>query len=204
MSIVRGKPTFKTIDSTINFLGGADGKSKNQESMSYRGANTDMAVSDFMGVSKAIINSVLFCHQEDSSWPLDEAKKLKEKFDAIFGITEYNKALDKIIKLRKTASEELKVMGKMLKKKNKNPIRLYHSNIYFSEASMKLLAHLKKEMDDKSLGLEKAEQKCKDIKEQCAKCDEEVQPIDARLQEIRNIELEISKYHAQKVEMDTK
>lgn len=69
---------------------------------------------------------------------------------------------------------------------------------------MKLLAHLKKEMDDKSLGLEKAELKCKDIKEQCAKCDEEVKPIDARLQEIRNIELEISKYHAQKVEMDTK
>lgn len=112
VSIIRGKPTFKTIDSTINFLGSADGKSKNAESMSYRGVNTDMAVSDFMGVSKAIINSVLFCHQEDSSWPLDEAKKLKEKFDAIFGITEYNKALDKIIKLRKTASEELKVMGK--------------------------------------------------------------------------------------------
>lgn len=68
---------------------------------------------------------------------------------------------------------------------------------------MKLLAHLKKEMDDKSLSLQKAEQKCKDIKDQCQKCDEEVQPIDARLQEIRNIELEISKYHAQKVKMDT-
>lgn len=68
---------------------------------------------------------------------------------------------------------------------------------------MKLLAHLKKEMDDKSLSLQKAEQKCQDIKDQCRKCDEVVQPIDARLQEIRNIELEISNYHAQKVKMDT-
>ncbi|KAH8407482.1 hypothetical protein KR222_002222 [Zaprionus bogoriensis] len=182
VSIIRGKPTFKTIDSTINFLGSAGDKGRSQESMSYRGANTDMAVSDFMGVSKAIINSVLFCHQEDSSWPLDEAKKLKEKFDAIFGITEYNKALDKIIKLRKTAGEELKVMDERLK----------------------LLAHLKKEMDDKTLSLQKAEQKCQHIKEQCEQCEEEVKPVEARLQEIRNIELEISKYHQEKVEMDTK
>ncbi|XP_030560442.1 DNA repair protein RAD50 [Drosophila novamexicana] len=184
VSIVRGKPTFKTIDSTLNFLGsdGKPAKANSQESLSFRGINTDVAVSDFMGVSKAIINSVLFCHQEDASWPLDEAKKLKEKFDAIFGITEYNKALDRIIKLRKTAMEELKVM----------------------EANMKFLEHLKKEMDEKTLSLEQAQKKCEEIKEECNKCDEEVKPIDARLQEIRNIEFEIGKYQAQKVEMDTK
>ncbi|XP_017837172.1 DNA repair protein RAD50 [Drosophila busckii] len=184
VSIRRDKTNFETIDTTINFLDSSDGKVKgrNHESLSLRGANADLAVTDFMGVSKAIINNVLFCHQEDSSWPLDEPKKLKGRFDAIFGITEYNKALDKIIKMRKEAMEELKVM----------------------EANMKLLSHLKEEMEAKTLSLQKEEQKCQKLKEQCEQCDEEVKPVDARLLEIRKIEYEIGKYQSQKVEMDTK
>ncbi|KAH8376220.1 hypothetical protein KR200_003386 [Drosophila serrata] len=179
----RGKATFETLDSTINFLTGA-GQSKrdNQDSLSGRTADIDLAISDFMGVSKAIINNVLLCHQEDSSWPLDEAKKLKEKFDAIFGITEYNKALDKIIKMRKEAMDELKVM----------------------EANMKHVAYLKQEMEIRTLALQKAQQKCDSIKAQCSECEEEMKPIEARLLEIRNIEFEIGKYQAQKVEMETK
>lgn len=51
------------------------------------------------------------CHQEDSSWPLDEGKKLKEKFDAIFDITQYNKAIEQTIKIRKKEADELKVKG---------------------------------------------------------------------------------------------
>ncbi|XP_017008025.3 DNA repair protein RAD50 [Drosophila takahashii] len=179
----RNKVSFETMDSTINFLTGAgQTKRENQDSLSGRTADIDVAISDFMGVSKAIINNVLFCHQEDSSWPLDEAKKLKEKFDAIFGITEYNKALDKIIKLRKEAMEELKVM----------------------DANMKHVAYLKEEMEVKTLNLQKAQQKYDTIKAQVTECEEEMKPIDARLVEIRNVEFEIGKYQAQKVEMDTK
>jgi len=88
VTIAKDKVTFKTIDSTLTQLANADDKTKKHESMSLRNANTDQAVSLFMGVSKAIINNVLFCHQEDSCWPLDEGKKVKTKFDAIFGITE--------------------------------------------------------------------------------------------------------------------
>ncbi|KAH8299719.1 hypothetical protein KR044_005010 [Drosophila immigrans] len=172
---------FKTMDSTVTHHGNADSKAKKMESMSYRNADTNQAIADFMGVSEAIINNVLFCHQEDSSWPLDQDKKLKDKFDAIFGIVDYNKALDHIIGLHKSASAELVVMA----------------------ANMKLLAHLKKDMDDKTLNLQKYEQQCEDIRKQCEQCDEEVKPIDLRLEEIRNIEYEISKYNARKVEMDT-
>ncbi|EDW92134.2 DNA repair protein RAD50 [Drosophila yakuba] len=179
----RNKMSFETMDSTINFLTGAgQSKREKQDSLSGRSVDIDVAISDFMGVSKAIINNVLFCHQEDSSWPLDESKKLKEKFDAIFGITEYNKALDKIIKLRKEAMEELKV----------------------KEANMKHVAYLKQEMEVKTLNLQQAQRKCDAIKAQCSECEEEMKPIEARLMEIRNVEFEIGKYQAQKVEMDTK
>lgn len=181
VTIAKDKVTFKTIDSTLTQLANADDKTKKHESMSLRNANTDQAVSLFMGVSKAIINNVLFCHQEDSCWPLDEGKKVKTKFDAIFGITEYNKALDNIISLEKKYKAEVNMM----------------------EANIKLLAHFKKEMDDKTLSLEKYEQQLDDIKKQCKGCEEEVKPIDKRLLEIREIECEISTYSKRKVELDT-
>ena len=74
-----------------------------------------------LGVSKAILTHVIFCHQEDSTWsvllllhlahcvcvyyttcrPLSEGKALKLKFDEIFASTRYSKALDAIHKLQR-------------------------------------------------------------------------------------------------------
>jgi DNA repair protein RAD50 len=51
---------------------------------------------------------VIFCHQEDSYWPLAEASVLKKKFDDIFEATRYTKALDNIKVLRKERVAELK------------------------------------------------------------------------------------------------
>lgn len=45
-----------------------------------------------MGVSKAILENVIFVHQEDSNWPLAEGQVLKKKFDDIFAATKYTKA----------------------------------------------------------------------------------------------------------------
>lgn len=54
-----------------------------------------------MGVSKSILNDVIFCHQEDSCWPLSEGRALKDKFDAIFASTRYTQALEEIRKIKK-------------------------------------------------------------------------------------------------------
>ena len=40
-----------------------------------------------LGVSKAVLSSVIFCHQEDSNWPLDEGKSVKQRFDDMFAAT---------------------------------------------------------------------------------------------------------------------
>ena len=44
------------------------------------------------GVSRAVLESVIFCHQEDSSWPLQEGAVLKKRFDDIFDSARYTKA----------------------------------------------------------------------------------------------------------------
>jgi DNA repair protein RAD50 len=41
-------------------------------------------MTEYMGVSKAVLENVIFCHQEDINWPLSDTKELKEKFDNIF------------------------------------------------------------------------------------------------------------------------
>jgi DNA repair protein RAD50 len=40
-----------------------------------------------MGVSKPILDNVIFCYQEESFWPLAEPSVLKKKFEVIFAAT---------------------------------------------------------------------------------------------------------------------
>lgn len=88
-----GGTKFTTLDSTITYED-KNGVQRKQEGKKVEETNNEMCTA--MGVSKAVLNNVIFCHQEDSNWPLDEGKKLKEKFDAIFGTTDYNKAITKV------------------------------------------------------------------------------------------------------------
>src|SRR5258708_3906197 len=86
----------------------------------------DSEIPNLLGVSKAVLENVIFCHQEDSYWPLSEASVLKKKFDDIFEATKwvfiycmqygriyamnrYTKALDSIRAVRKERIAEVKV-----------------------------------------------------------------------------------------------
>merc|ERR1711974_428381 len=68
--------------------------------------NSEMA--RLMGVTEPLLNLVIFCHQEDSNWPLDESSKVKEKFDAIFAATRYNDCLKEIKLQRQILLTEVK------------------------------------------------------------------------------------------------
>lgn len=50
-------------------------------------AEVDQEMISALGVSKPVLNHVIFCHQEESNWPLSEGKALKDKFDSIFAAT---------------------------------------------------------------------------------------------------------------------
>ena len=62
-----------------------------------------------LGVSKPILNYVIFCHQEDSNWPLEEGKKVKDKFDEIFDSQKYKNCLNNIREIRKLEKDNLKM-----------------------------------------------------------------------------------------------
>ena len=77
-------------------------------SHTLRCADIGSEVPQLMGVSKAILESVIFCHQEESNWPMQDGKKLKAKFDDIFAATRYTKALEELRKQRKALANAAK------------------------------------------------------------------------------------------------
>ena len=60
-----------------------------RNSVTYRCADLDRQMSKLMGVSKAILENVIFVHQDEANWPLAEGAVLKKKFDDIFAATRY-------------------------------------------------------------------------------------------------------------------
>jgi DNA repair protein RAD50 len=42
-------------------------------------------------VLQAVLDNVIFVHQEESNWPLADGATIKKKFDEIFAATKYTK-----------------------------------------------------------------------------------------------------------------
>ncbi|GFH15351.1 DNA repair protein RAD50, partial [Haematococcus lacustris] len=96
---------FKTLDSVLQTVNAVTGE---KQVSTYRCIDIDKMVPQLMGVSKAVLENVIFVHQEDSNWPLSEGKVLKDKFDDIFSATKYSKALESLRVLHKERVTECK------------------------------------------------------------------------------------------------
>ena len=91
------KLEFKQLDGTIK----QKDHEGNMTSLSYKCADLDRYVPQLLNVSPAILESVIFCHQEESNWPMLEGAVLKKKFDEILESSRYTKALDALSKSKK-------------------------------------------------------------------------------------------------------
>lgn len=60
-----------------------------RNTISTKCSEMDEEVPLLLGVSRSILENVIFCHQEESNWPLSEPAALKKKFDDIFEATKY-------------------------------------------------------------------------------------------------------------------
>lgn len=99
------KLEFKTLDGAIR----TSNEHGERISLSHKCSELDKHIPDIIGVSSAIMENVIFCHQEDSNWPLQEGATLKKKFDDIFESSRYSKALEAIAKTKKEYNAKTKV-----------------------------------------------------------------------------------------------
>ena len=90
--------TIKTLDSAMFY---EDPQTGDKRHLSGKCADLDIEVLRLFGISEPILNYVIFCHQEDSNWPMEEGSKVKLKFDEIFAAERYNQLLKNIKEIRK-------------------------------------------------------------------------------------------------------
>ncbi|EGX48465.1 hypothetical protein AOL_s00080g94 [Orbilia oligospora ATCC 24927] len=103
LSVKKTARTQKTLDGQLLMI-----KDNQRSTVSTKCVELDSMLPNFLGVSRSILDNVIFCHQEESMWPLSEASVLKKKFDEIFEAQKYTKAIDNIKTLRKKQAEEIK------------------------------------------------------------------------------------------------
>lgn len=98
--------TFKTLEGQLVIVNG----NGDRNTLSTRSLELDTQVPLYLGVPKAILEYVIFCHQEDSLWPLSEPSNLKKKFDEIFQAMKFTKALDNLKGIKKDMSVDIKLL----------------------------------------------------------------------------------------------
>ncbi|OXB76675.1 UNVERIFIED_CONTAM: hypothetical protein H355_008714 [Colinus virginianus] len=127
------KTEFKTLEGVITRT-----KHGEKVSLSSKCAEIDREMISALGVSKSVLNNVIFCHQEESNWPLSEGKALKQKFDEIFSATRYIKALETLRQVRLKQGLKVKECQTELKylKQNKEKAQEIQDNLANREAQL--------------------------------------------------------------------
>lgn len=110
-SVKKLRCEFKTLECLISTI---DPATNQPSSSSNRVADMDVEMASLLGVSRSILENVIFCHQEDSSWPLSEPSSLKKKFDEIFSATNYTKALALLKDVKKELDFDVKLASNSL------------------------------------------------------------------------------------------
>ncbi|XP_048587511.1 DNA repair protein RAD50 isoform X2 [Nematostella vectensis] len=140
-----------------------------RQSISSKCAEINREMISFLGVSKAVLETVIFCHQEESNWPLSEGKVLKQKFDEIFSATRYIKALDAIQKLKK---EQMGVVTEC-------------------ETELKYLKENKDKAQEIAEELERTQGKVVSTRDTISNLQRKLQPIEERISELAQVSDEV-------------
>lgn len=97
--------TFKTLEGQLSIMDQGQ-----KSTISTKNAELDSQIPVYLGASRAILDYVIFCHQDDSLWPLSEASVLKKRFDDIFEALKFTKVLDSLKTIKKDMSNDIKLI----------------------------------------------------------------------------------------------
>jgi len=177
-AIVKGKNiACRTLDATITKRT-AEGSAK---SLSMKCADINQTMFSTMGVSKAILNYVVFCHQEDSNWPLEEGSKVKAKFDEIFESTRYNGCLKNLKEVRQGQLDQIRL--------GKKDAEFFNEN---RKDARKKQSQLQMKLSDRT----RIERDLDAIKE-------DLKPLEAELRDVREVEQNFAGIQANMTEAQT-
>ncbi|KAL8255468.1 hypothetical protein R6Q59_030535 [Mikania micrantha] len=168
------KMEYKAIESVLQTINPHTGE---KVCLSYRCADMDREIPALMGVSKAILENVIFVHQDEANWPLQDSSTLKKKFDDIFSATKYTKALEVIKKLHKDQAQEIKLSQKDLEK-----LQL------LKDAAYKLRQSITQDQEES----ERLGSKMLDLEQNIQNMDAKIRQTEATLKELQKLQDQVA------------
>lgn len=99
--------TFKTLEGQLAII---PGQGRPKLTVLTKNAELDSQTPLHLGALKAVIDYVIFCHQDELLWPLAEGLVLKKRFDDIFEASKYTKVLDNFKAIRKEMATQIKLL----------------------------------------------------------------------------------------------
>ena len=112
----KGKQEFRKLEQVLK----ARDDQGNEISINKNCVEMDRQVPLLMGVSSAILENVIFCHQDEALWPFSDQANLKKIFDEIFDTTSVTRVLEELRKATKTYSKQQKELKVQLDLINKD------------------------------------------------------------------------------------
>ncbi len=110
------KLEFRKLDQILKYRD-AEGK---ERSINNSCIDMDKQMSKLFGVSNAVLENVIFCHQEETLWPFADQTHLKKIFDEIFETEKYTKVLQDMRQEAKNYRGLKKVIRNEFDLKNKD------------------------------------------------------------------------------------
>lgn len=164
MEVSQKKTTasFKQLDGALRTFDEAKGK---KVTLSHKCGELSEQIPNLMGLSKSILDHVLFCHQEDSSWPLAEASVLKKRFDEIFDSTRYTKAVAIFKQTEKDMNAKVKDLNaeKASLSSHQHAAHGFRKDLNEANEAIEDLDDQKKQIDEEIAALEEKIKKYRDI-----------------------------------------
>ena len=156
-------------------------------SISSRCAEMDRELVSLLGVSKPVLDNVIFCHQEDSNWPLCEGKALKQKFDDIFASTRYVKALEVI---------------RVTKKDQATTIKSCSTEINYLVVNKNQAAEMQEELEDREGRYLASKESVDSVRQKLQPIEDQLEMIGSKASEIHTLRMHIQRLTVEKKEME--
>ena len=164
LSMKKNKYEFKRLEQVLKSI------NSNGELVTINSTcmDTDKQVPLLMHASKAILENVIFCHQEEINWPFSESGNLKKVFDEIFDTAKYTKALEDLKEVLKKFKEKTKDTKNQLEliQKDVDNYKRIQKNVEFSETKINELTMIGEKLDDEYQDKKKDLEKLLNIEKQ--------------------------------------
>ncbi|CCD25718.1 MRX complex DNA-binding subunit NDAI_0F04000 [Naumovozyma dairenensis CBS 421] len=169
--------TFKTLEGQL----AAINQNGDRSTLSTRSVELDTQVPLYLGVPKAILEYVIFCHQEDSLWPLSEPSNLKKNLNEIFQAMKFTKAIDNLKNIKKEMAIDIKLLKQSVEHLKVDRDR--------SKSTKMTIVQLQGQVDEYQGKVTDIEKELKKITEQSDKLFKSNQEFQKVLSKVQNLKL---------------